>query len=249
MEGEAVHWQPHMSVKSNVLVLLILLVALSACNFALADEKTEWLFKSLNFSTHDYMLRLLDEGVDVNARDSRESTPLIEASFLGSYKKATILIERGARVNAQDQDGMTPLMWASSSREPSIVKLLLTNKADVNARDKRGRTALFWTCTDTYKAPRFQPVASMRINEGIEVMKMLLKSGADINAQDCRGRTALMEASLSGSHHTVSQLLAEGANVNIKDKEGNTALSLLMKTKGTRFSAKEELLMRYGAKE
>jgi ankyrin repeat protein len=228
---------------------LLAWVPATSGNIAVADEKNEWFFKSLEFSSHDYMQRLLAEGADVNARDKYGSTPLVKVSCKGDHEKAAMLIEKGADVNAQGPGGMTALMSASSCRVPGVVKLLLDSKADVNARDKRGMTPLIWACTGSFKDSRCRPLASTRISQAAEVVKLLLESGADVNSKSATGKTALMGASLNAEDQLVVLILERGAEVNAKDNEGQSALNLVMNRNVPRFQRVKELLLQHGAKD
>ncbi len=56
---------------------------------------------------------LLENGVDVNARNDDGVTALMLAVRYGYEKIAKLLLEKNADVNAQDQDGNTALDLAS----------------------------------------------------------------------------------------------------------------------------------------
>tara|TARA_B100000929_G_scaffold47057_1_gene33771 strand:- start:435 stop:920 length:486 start_codon:yes stop_codon:yes gene_type:complete len=79
--------------------------------------------------------RHLDSGVDVNAKNKAEMTPLHYASMMGHKEVSGLLITNGADVNAKSQFqnfGETPLHHAAWGSHKEIVVLLITKGADVN---------------------------------------------------------------------------------------------------------------------
>ena len=84
--------------------------------------------------------KLLDDGADVNAKDSSGSTPLHNAA--GQKEIAELLITKGANVIATNMHGMTPLHIAAQLGCKEVVELLITKGADVNAIDIDGSTPL-----------------------------------------------------------------------------------------------------------
>ncbi len=79
--------------------------------------------------------RQLDSGVDVNAKNNAEMTPLHYASMMGHKEVSGLLITNGADVNAKSQFqnfGETPLHHAAWGSHKEIVVLLITKGADVN---------------------------------------------------------------------------------------------------------------------
>jgi hypothetical protein len=97
----------------------------------------------------ELILLLLDEGADVNAKNTNKNYFKEEESALiyaaGNPHSASIiklLLERGANVNIQDGKGRTALMRQAFWGGLEEVKLLLSKGADVNIKDKNGRTAL-----------------------------------------------------------------------------------------------------------
>ena len=80
---------------------------------------------------------LVRAGADVNVRDHKGNTPLMETPW--NAAAARILIKNGADVNARNHDGWTPLTHASG---PEVVRLLLESGADPFARDQKGVSEL-----------------------------------------------------------------------------------------------------------
>ena len=98
--------------------------------FSLArDGKLEELRKAIN------------AGADVNAKDNKGATALIQAAYEGNIEVAELLLKHGADVNARNNDGCTALMFAAFDGYPEIAEILITYGANKNLRDKNGSTA------------------------------------------------------------------------------------------------------------
>ncbi len=67
---------------------------------------------------------LLESGVDVNSRDSHNSTALEYAAEFGQTEMVKLLIESGAEVNTSNNDGDTPLYCAGDNGQTEIEKML-----------------------------------------------------------------------------------------------------------------------------
>ena len=67
---------------------------------------------------------LLDNGVDVNTRDSHNSTALEYAAEFGQVEMVKLLLERSAEVNTCNNDGETPLYSAGDNGQIEIEKML-----------------------------------------------------------------------------------------------------------------------------
>ena len=67
---------------------------------------------------------LLDERVDVDARDSSGRTPLMLATLYGQSGAVDALLARGADPSAADAQGTTPLQAALAGNQPAIAAAL-----------------------------------------------------------------------------------------------------------------------------
>ncbi len=83
---------------------------------------------------------LLDRGANINTRDDKRDTPLINTLREGHVEFARILLERGAVIDAQNNSGKTVLHFAAEEGYTQAVQLLLEHGADVNLRNKDGDT-------------------------------------------------------------------------------------------------------------
>ncbi len=88
---------------------------------------------------------LIQQGADVNERDSQGNTPLSRAASYGYLEVVRTLLDKGANVDSRNTRGETALMLASASyrsnNEP-IIRLLLTKGANMDIKNNDGDTAL-----------------------------------------------------------------------------------------------------------
>ena len=195
-----------------------------------------------NYKNFNIFYRLLQEGVDVNAKDEDGITALMWAICKGNIEIIQMLLKKGADVNAKDKNGVSALalsvMGPSRWRQKEIVSILLEKGADMNAIDNYGLTAVMWA----YKKGNVHLVSMLRdkgadysvgitimvasIGGDIDTVKKLLDAGIYIDKKDNKGWTALMYASLNGHSDIVSMLIDKGANVYEENNDGNTALYL-----------------------
>jgi ankyrin repeat protein len=88
------------------------------------------------------VIRLVESGILVDARDAAGFTALMRAAYAGQVATARVLLDRGADPNARSLTDETPLMGAALGRSLEVTRLLLDRGADVNAVDAAGVTAL-----------------------------------------------------------------------------------------------------------
>jgi ankyrin repeat protein len=186
-------------------VTAVIWLILALAPVAEANNKNSELIAASHQGRLEEVKRLLDEGVDVNAKEKGGQTALVMAAMNGHTNTVKLLLGKGADINAgwpeifdPDLPGGTALMHAAKNGHIEVVRLLVDNGADINA-NFLGSTALKYSA----------------MNGHVEVVKFLLDKGAEVAAG--RGRTALTEAALHGRLEVVRMLLDKGADINGKD--------------------------------
>src|SRR3984885_14016462 len=166
--------------------------------FAAETQGAEPLFQAIQKSDTAAVKRLLDRGLDANARDAEDTSALIAAVLFADASCVKLMLDHGADPNATDKSGATALMWAV----PDIAKtkLLIVSGADVNASSKNlGRTPL---------------LIAASYPGSVAVLQLLLDHGANIHAKDHRGMHALGRAALSADADVVRFLVEHGCHPN-----------------------------------
>ncbi|KAF5230459.1 hypothetical protein FAUST_9802, partial [Fusarium austroamericanum] len=158
--------------------------------------------------------RLLEEGMDIEAKIEYGLTPLSLAAENGHEAVVKLLLDNGAEIETKDSKyGQTPLSWAAMNGYEAIVKLLLDKGADIDVKDsKYGRTPLSWAAENGHEA----------------IVKLLLDRDADIGTKNSRcGRTPLTWAAMIGHEAIFKLLLDRDADIGTKNSRcGQTPLSV-----------------------
>ena len=109
---------------------------------------------------------------DIEARNSKDESPLMLAAIKGQQDIVTKFIERDADIN---KPGWTPLHYAATNGHIEIMKQLLDKDAFINAQSPNGTTPLMMT------EPKYGSAAAV---------KLLLDEGADPLMKNEQGMTA-----------------------------------------------------------
>lgn len=166
-------------------------------------------------------------GVDINARDWSDETPLF---WLAKFYRADdaaaadadnaeqkdaaarVLSAAGARASSGvfDADGRSPLMVAATYNNARFARLQI-EEAGAPADERHpenGRTALHYCCD----------------HDETETMAVLLDAGANKDPQDDSGSTPLLFCVLDGRPAAARLLLERGASTSIAEGNGFTPL-------------------------
>jgi uncharacterized protein len=144
-----------------------------------------------------YLLDLPGGADDVNARTTRQQTPLYFAAASGADSVVELLLQRGAAMNVRCSAGTIPLMHAKTT---AVAKLLLAAGADATAAGAGGLTVLHYYATSGASAG---------------AVCLVLKAGADPTAVDGDGSTAAHLAGIKG-HFALEALLSRATDDYLK---------------------------------
>uniref|UniRef100_A0A3Q0SID9 Ankyrin repeat domain 28 n=1 Tax=Amphilophus citrinellus TaxID=61819 RepID=A0A3Q0SID9_AMPCI len=146
----------------------------------------------------------------VNAKDSKNRTPLHAAAFTDHVECLQLLLSHNAQVNSVDAAGKTPLMMAAENGQTNAVEVLVSSaKADLTLQDAAKNTALHLACSKGHET------SALLILEKITDRNL-------INATNAALQTPLHVAARNGLTVVVQELLAKGASVLAVDENGYT---------------------------
>ena len=113
------------SVVLGMLLVFCLTVASCGRQSATNSVQTDALFRATREGNTDMVKSLLSSpGADVNAKDERGSTPLLEAARYGHEDVCRVLIAARADLKARDKEGKTALMLAVQGDHDEVVRVL-----------------------------------------------------------------------------------------------------------------------------
>ncbi len=155
---------------------------------------------------HAEMVALLVErGADIEARNSRERTPLmLAARESGDTEIARVLIDAGADINAKDKYGEFPLELAAWRGFVDFVDLLLDEGVDVPLEGDRAK----WLT-------RFATQRAL-----VRLFDYMVENGADLSIESETGGSLLHSAAAGGSREIVDLLIEKGMGVDEPDSYG-----------------------------
>jgi ankyrin repeat protein len=111
-----------------------------------SDNGSTLLHQAAGANRPDIARELIDRGIDLDARDNGEITPLLHALEVESYDTVEVLLEAGADPNIFDNNGRSPLSKAiTQGREDrKFVEMLLEHGADPTASNGSRESVLEW---------------------------------------------------------------------------------------------------------
>jgi len=178
------------------------------------DKKTTELINVVNSGDKTRLMELLDQGVDIEARDHTGKTALMHtlmnkrSSCNQKSSCRDLLLERGADVQVKDKYSNSALGLAVAYGDVAGIMSLLAQGADINSTNNTRSTPLII-------AARFSRLACL---------KQLLENNAATDSKNNHGQTALIMAAGKGAVDCVQELLVAGVDTKTKDSNGLTAL-------------------------
>ncbi len=173
--------------------------------------------------------KLVEQGADIETKDSFERTPLLWAAMSGEFEAVKYLVSNGANIHAKDKINENTLHAAARGGTGEIAEYLIMKGLFADEDDTQGKT----------------PLHCAAVMGNYEVAKVLIDHGANVNALDrFLGVMPLHDTALLGRPHTMKLLLSKGADVNAVIGFGDTVLGVACSS-----GCKEcvELLLAYGA--
>lgn len=198
-------------------------------------DMNEQLIQAAERKETETIKRLIEEGVDINTKDSEGRTATMIATYNNDVETAKVLIKAGADVNIQDNMKNNPFLYAGAEGYVEILKLTIEAGADPAMINRYGGTALI-------------PASEHGHIDAIK--ELLTKTDIDVNHVNDLGWTALMEAIVLNNGGEIQQqaiqlLLNHGADVNIPDTNNVTPLQ---HAREKEFKKIEQILLTAGAK-
>ena len=153
----------------------------------------------------------LDRGVNVNARDFRDSTPLHWSVSNNKKDIVEMLINKRADLQTKyGDDAHTVLHISVQQKTKDVAELLIDKGAYVNAKDKYGKTPLHAAILKQ-DVGTYYGMSLVDRQPSKEMIEMLISKRADVNAKDDIGHTPLYYANRQGYQHIVEILRMNGA--------------------------------------
>ena len=180
------------------------------------------------------VLKLLQQGADINVRDIQGRTPVMIATYQHNTDMVRALLQAGADVNIRDNNKENPLLHAGAQGWLDLLRLAIEAHADTKLTNRFGGISII--------------PASERGH--VEVVRELLtRTDINVNHVNNLGWTALLEAIILSNggkaHQQIVQLLIDhGADVNLADSDSVTALQ---HARARGFTEIEHILLQAGA--
>ena len=209
-------------------------------------NKTPLMYACYDGGRLDNIKRLIQNGADIQARDSNGSTVLHFASALSNQEVVEFLLNLNEiSVNAINHFSQTPLIYACyDGGRLDNIKMLRQNGADIQASISNGSTVLHFASCDSnqevveflLKSNEISVNATNNLNQTplmhacydggrLDNIKMLIQNGADIQASNSNGLTVIHFASRNSNQEVVEFLLkSDKISVNAADNLNRTPL-------------------------
>lgn len=192
---------------------------------------------------HSFIVFLIEEGADINAKDKHGQTALMTAVESGGYDIVKILLRAGADPNIMDKSGYTAAILAAEYADLAVFNLLMEHGAKPELYRRGGPTALQAAMEagpdaqeivnrltgrpglPTTPAEAYTALCKAMDENNLSQFRKILKARPEPDLTDEEGNTLLMRAVSTDCADDFAALLIEyGANVNVRNRHGFTPL-------------------------
>jgi ankyrin repeat protein len=181
-----------------------------ALNTATNSECRHSLHHSASMGNNEIVIKLLDEGLQLNLEDCHGNTALHCAAAGGHVEVIRELARRGASIDIQREDGWTPLHAAVSNNQLDAVIEL--------CRHSEGPPHLP-ICSDKGTA-----LHQAVLNGNKDLLSVLFSKGCPVDVLDSKGRSLLHWAATHGHVKLVKFIISKGLSPNTTDRSSCTPL-------------------------
>lgn len=192
---------------------------------------------------------LLDQGANINARDTNNLTPLMNAVKGGNYDLVKLMLANGADPDLVDQDGWSAVMHAAWLNEPKMLRALaagygaklglvekLTQSTALGLAVQNGKALAVVALLDSGADPNikmgeggYTPLMVAANLGELSAAQVLLQYGANVDAVNNGGLTALMIAAANNKPNLFALIIKSGADPQLKNEQGITAYDIAQK--------------------
>src|SRR2546423_1161103 len=179
---------------------------------------TKPLILAVEFGKANLVRTLLDEGADIETKDSQGTTPLIKAAQVSRKEEIKILLWKKANINATNNKAETPLIAAIKARSDEIAILLMRSGADIECKDQDGGTPLFIAA----KMGLLGVIAEM-VERGVVTEVGYSKGLTPVEIAQRNGHTAVVELLQTAARNNkprLLRLLTRKSNVPVGEGNG-----------------------------
>ena len=184
---------------------------------------------------------LLNNGYDLNPRDTYTRTPLSLAAEKGHDAIVKLLLDRSACIESKNYEdnsdywrlihnipyNRTPLSLAAENGHGAVVELLLDKGVDPGFEAKDNVELLLPPTLGELRDGFGHTSLFYAARGGHEaVVRLLLDKGTAIECKDQDGQTPLFHAARNGHHAVVKLLLDKGADLESRTNNSQTPLSV-----------------------
>jgi quinoprotein dehydrogenase-associated probable ABC transporter substrate-binding protein len=192
---------------------------------------------------------LVERGANIDARDTGDLTPLMNAVKGGDYELVRALLAHKADVDAVDRDGWSAVMHAAWLNEPKMIRTMgagyganlelaeeLTQSTALGLAVQKGKALAVVALLDSGANPdtamgegNYTPLMIAAKVGNLPGAQVLLQYSAKVDAVNSGNNTALMIAAISDQADLLAILLKSGADPKLKNKLGQTAYDIATK--------------------